>query len=74
MIGSKDLVWKERELWYKRRKLAAVVQDERYPNMYRVDYLDGRLSDMVNLTRAKDAAVGVGLSLLNPRRGERASL
>jgi hypothetical protein len=32
-----------------------VVPDSTYPNMYRVRWPDGRLSDMVNLTRANDA-------------------
>jgi hypothetical protein len=33
----------------------AVVSDQRYPGMYRLKRTDGSLSDMVNLTRAKDA-------------------
>ena len=36
-----------------------VVADERYPGMYRVRTPDGALSDMVNLTRAKDAALAL---------------
>ena len=36
-----------------------VVEDDRYPGMYRVRYPDGRLSDMVNLSRAKDAVLGM---------------
>jgi hypothetical protein len=36
-----------------------VVRDERYPNMYRLVRPDGSLSDMVNLTRAKDALAAV---------------
>ena len=32
-----------------------IVRDAKYPNMYRLRLLDGSLSDMVNLTRAKDA-------------------
>jgi hypothetical protein len=32
-----------------------VVRDERHPTMYRVVRPNGSLSDMVNLTRAKDA-------------------
>jgi hypothetical protein len=36
--------------------------------MWRVRYPDGRLADMVNLTRAKDAAVSIALSLLNGQR------
>jgi hypothetical protein len=31
--------------------------DSRWPQMWRVHSRDGRVSDMVNLTRAKDAAV-----------------
>jgi hypothetical protein len=33
-----------------------VVSDAAYPGMYRVRCPDGRLSDMVNLTRANEAA------------------
>jgi len=34
---------------------ARIVADAVYPNMWRVAYPDGSLSDMVNLSRAKDA-------------------
>jgi len=33
-----------------------VVPDPEWPGMYRVRLPDGRLTDMVNLTRARDAA------------------
>jgi hypothetical protein len=33
-----------------------VVRDEKWPSMYRLRMPDGHLSDMVNLTRARDAA------------------
>ena len=33
-----------------------VVRDGKYPDMFRVE-AEGRLSDMVNLSRARDAAV-----------------
>jgi hypothetical protein len=36
--------------------LAIVEPDAKYPFLYRIRYPDGHLSDMVNLTRAKDAA------------------
>jgi hypothetical protein len=36
------------------RKLS--TYDANHPDMYRVAYSDGSLSDMVNLTRARDAA------------------
>jgi hypothetical protein len=36
--------------------LATVVPDERFPSMWRIKWPDGRVSDMVNLARARDAA------------------
>jgi hypothetical protein len=36
-----------------------VVPDSRWPNMWRVRSTDGSLSDMVNLARAKDAAIAI---------------
>jgi hypothetical protein len=38
------------------RRPGAITPDERYPKMYRVRLPDGSLSDMVNRTRARDAA------------------
>ncbi len=32
-----------------------LVEDPVYPDMYRVRWEDGKISDMVNKTRAKDA-------------------
>ena len=46
-------------------ELARVVPDEKYPGMWRVRSSDSRLSDMLNLTRAKDAAVTMALAVLN---------
>jgi hypothetical protein len=34
---------------------AGIVADERWPKMYRVKLGRGQLSDMLSLTRAKDA-------------------
>ena len=42
-------------LYYGRRKMAEVVPDEHWPEMWRV-HIDDHLSDMVNIVRAKDAA------------------
>jgi hypothetical protein len=44
-----------------------VVPDPDWPNMYCVRMPDGRLTDMVNLTRASDAAVCLALNALNER-------
>jgi hypothetical protein len=40
---------------------AGIVRDTVYANMYRLVRPDGSLSDMVNLTKAKDAAARHGL-------------
>jgi hypothetical protein len=42
-----------------RRLPWSVVEDSRYLGMWRVMAKDGTLSDMVNLTRAKDAAMSL---------------
>ena len=34
----------------------SVVPDKIYPTMWRIKYRDGKLSDLVNLSRARDAA------------------
>jgi hypothetical protein len=46
-------------------ELACVVPDEKHPGMWRVRSPDGGLSDMVNITRAKDAAATMVLAVLN---------
>ena len=66
--GSADPVWsgKELRLYSKRgRLLATVIPDSKWPNMWRVFLPDGHLTDMVNLTRAKDAAIALVLPRLN---------
>jgi hypothetical protein len=41
-----------------RNQPVGIVPDERWPNMWRLKYGDGRLSDMVNFARARDALHG----------------
>jgi hypothetical protein len=41
----------------------AIERDATWPSMWRIKLPNGRLSDMVNLTRAKDAAVALGRNL-----------
>ena len=48
-------------LLFNRRRVGRVVPDSRYPKMYRSVRADGRLSDMANLSRAKDAALGAAI-------------
>ena len=42
-----------------RTPIALVVPDSVYPGMYRIRWPSGELSDMVNLSRAKDAALAI---------------
>src|SRR5262249_28468256 len=51
-LASKDAPAATRPLSVTR---AAIVADPKWPNMFRLKRTDGTLSDMVNLTRAKDA-------------------
>jgi len=56
-IGSREL--------FGRKRVAGVVLDGKYPGMWRVQRPDGSLTDMVNLTRAKDAAMALAVDWLN---------
>ena len=59
-IGSRDLFGR-----IGRKRVASVVRDGKYPSMWRVQRPDGSLTDMVNLTRAKDAAMALAVDWLN---------
>jgi hypothetical protein len=47
------------------RLLATVEPDSDWPRMYRVRLPSGHITDMVNLTRARDAAQVLALQSLN---------
>src|SRR5262245_45918946 len=64
-INSQRLTWVGDELVYGRRTLLRIERHEVYPEMWRVRLPDGGLTDMVNRTRAKDAAVSIAHRLLN---------
>jgi hypothetical protein len=57
-IGNlrRDGRWRGNELWFRRCKVAEIIEDGEWPNMWRVKLPDDSISDMVNRTRAKDAA------------------
>ena len=48
-----------------RNPLLTVERDLEYTGMYRIRFPDGGVSDMANLTRAKDAAIALALQSLN---------
>ena len=61
--------WRGPRLYFRGHVIATIVQDVRYPDMWRVRLPDGTISDMVNLTRAKDAAMwltGAQIANQNP--------
>jgi hypothetical protein len=64
-INSQRLTWVGDELLYGRGTVLRIERDGVYPEMWRVCLPDGSLTDMVNRTRAKDAAVSIALRLLD---------
>jgi hypothetical protein len=71
VFGNHELTWRGNDLHvgHSRKPLLSIVRDENWPSMWRVLH-GGLLSDMVNLTRARDAARGVALAVLNKKQGE----
>ena len=48
-----------RTLFVGKRRALQIERDAKYPQMWRVKLPDGTLSDMVNLARAKEAAMDI---------------
>ena len=71
VVGRDRLKWRRHAdgrlflIHRKRNPLVIVEPDSKHTGMYRVRFPDGGLSDMVNLTRAKDAAFAFALRSLN---------
>lgn len=67
-VGSRVLRWRDhgdgKVLCAGATVLLHIVPDDRFPGMWRIRD-DVRLSDMVNLTRAKDAALRIVLAKIN---------
>jgi hypothetical protein len=72
MIGRTNLSWKGDRLYVGTRLSGySVVPDEQYPSMWRIRRPDGSSSDMVNRSRAKDAAMTMlARDLNNGKSGE----
>ena len=64
-VSNNSLVWRDNALLYRGREVARLVNDSVYEGMWRVRLAEGRLSDMVNPARARDAARALALSVLN---------
>ena len=70
-FGRNELVWDGRQLRVGSkdgRVMATLEPDARWRGMWRVRF-GGELSDMVNLSRAKDAAASMVLHELNANYG-----
>ena len=71
VCSRRDLIWDDKQLRLRSvrgRVLAAIEPDREWPGMWRVRLPDGHLTDMVNLSRAKDAAASLALAVLNRHR------
>ena len=71
MYDRQDLIWDGRQLRLLSNRslvLATIEPDQIWPGMWRVRLPDGYLTDMVNLSRAKDAAASLALGVLNQHR------
>ena len=67
MKGRTDVRWNWQgpRLYIGTKTVAVIVPDTIYADMWRVRRADGSLSDMANLTRARDAAIAMVLRDLN---------
>jgi hypothetical protein len=77
IYGRKDFSWHEQwDGWAlhaigHRSAIVHVVSDRGWPGMWRIRHPDGRLSDMANLSWAKDGAIAVAMRWLDPRKVSR---
>jgi hypothetical protein len=71
-IPRTRFTWKGEQLFYQGRPLASVEPDKDWPGMWRVRMADGHVTDMVNLTRAKDAALSLASAALDRECSEAA--
>jgi hypothetical protein len=69
---SHNLSWRGNDLRCAGKTVVGIAPDRTYTGMWRVVLPDGRLSDMANRARAKDAAMTIALGL-NSDREETAS-
>ena len=71
VCSRRDLVWEDEQLRLhsiRGRVLAAIEPDREWPGMWRVRMPDGHLIDMLNLSRAKEAAASHALATLTRRQ------
>jgi hypothetical protein len=61
VFARRDLRWRDDgdglALYHGKQIMAQIVPADRCPGLWRIRFDDGRLSDLANITRIKDAAV-----------------
>jgi len=62
IISASAFRWRGSRLYLNGKIIARIIADETYPKMWRVVRPDGSLSDMANVTRARDACTCSGSS------------
>jgi hypothetical protein len=69
VFGPSEFVFDDDAVVHRGRKtpVLRIVPDAKYPNMWRIEYPNGRLTDMVNRARAKDAALVLAARLESER-------
>jgi hypothetical protein len=67
VLTAGNLVWDGLRLRLRssNRELAVLKPDAEYPSLFRVHIAPDHVTDILNLTRARDAAVGLTLAMLN---------
>jgi hypothetical protein len=74
VFNTGDLIWRGETLCIGGRKLAEIKPDAEWPGMWRIIVPgtpatpDSSITDMTNRSRAVDAAMAVGLAILNRKR------
>jgi hypothetical protein len=77
MIETIDLHWRRGDrvfalhLRQGKSPLLQVVADDTYARMWRIRLQDGRLGDLMNLDRAKSAAISIALATINAGKDDR---
>jgi hypothetical protein len=70
VYGQQDFLWRGDALCLGNREIVHIVRDEKYPQVWRVKMPDGRLSDLCNRTRIKDAALSLASVVANQKAKE----
>jgi hypothetical protein len=73
VFGREDLIWSGNVLRAGRVKLVKIRPDDLWPGMWRVTTPSG-ISDLTNLSRARDAALALGLTIFNKEHAEETTL